>query len=635
MNDSTLPPPSFRRTLHHLKYIFLGPSIAHLRYELYLWVSLQLLLVGSLTSLHKDQFGTRSGDWVFLFVVALFTGRHIVFRVISTWDYSSHASPSILGLVSHFLQTYIYRDHTFDRPSAIRRVNFSERAGNSATQPLEFEMSANDRMQILTGGSALPDIKYVSTAAQVAPSILVYALEIPNQYVWLPLFRRYGRKYRSPSSLMTPWMRSTWTLFLQSSHETYVSYGISPRVVLNCIILLVCCYQIYKGFQQSGTYGLRPTVSPQRSELTIELNTSKGVIHDAPGEYWKRVNTSNFDHLIFWFAASSLGAFAVSSQLLLPLPDFVAGRNVIADVRNYAQQATNAVWKKVDATVSFVKRYGFSVLSAAGEDGRLGIWFFVGLARFCENALVVALLPRMYAVCLTTGHCRSGISFWELSRFLFPAGHATARRTDLIGESYQDQEQDFISTLFVVGGVAIVTTFLLCAQSTVSNRMYLSLESHLYHDWKRVQAKTGKPITNAESSMSVEWIDGETYMKGDRVYLTGNSKVEFEAAINNPSGPPRESALHQYGKTYQNELSHPGTSVLITRLVGLQWTVVVAHIVFLGTLMFFGASNVIYGHFWFCAAHLVAFSALLSWVMTPGGQRASFVQELRKLNAEI
>lgn len=178
------PPVTSRLSwLQQWKYKVLGPTTIHLQHEIYLLFSLLLLMVGSFQSLYKSTFGSTDGDIKFCLLAFLWLSRHVLVRLICTWDnHSSDRRPNVRGLLAHWLTSNIMSGQYFDRPSHSMLAKYN-----------------------LVGAPRVGDEEVRASAHSSFISSLLYAKKLVTIRIWFPLLRFHDwigvTKRRASSSI--------------------------------------------------------------------------------------------------------------------------------------------------------------------------------------------------------------------------------------------------------------------------------------------------------------------------------------------------------------------------------------------------------------------------------------------------
>ena len=754
------------------KYRICGPTTAHLRYEFYLLCSLLLLTCGSLRGLYKESFlggATIQGDALYLLLSAAVAGRHLLVRLLCTWDPSTHAAPTLTGLLSHFLQSHCTGGQTFDRPPPLQQLWMhpaaagaaSSGSGGSATNAAAADSSSGSASAALLVPTAaaerLVQITAISdsgtshkhhqhhqsganqtTASLVdlCPSTLIYAWQMVRVYVWFPLSRLWAssnffwhnhgnpktssgtgyssnsnNKRRSSSNRDSAVavaarpksaLRRTLEALQQYAVQLWVSYGPSLQFSLALAIFLMYKWYIYE--YRTGRSPLSLFYSPEslayRETAILSVSTQNtNAIRLAAGKHGDRaagvyqpfLQPTGRDIFFVMMGFGTLLSLFVFSRVVAPLPDLVAGGNVVHDVRIEARVAAleNSAAAGSSASSGSGGRKGSRSGVGGSGGGRGGGWwmgpirairhavfsFFemnpspvtlaseaapwterqrsivsenrlhmavaVVCVRIVENVLLFGVLPRTHFACRAMGHCPVGPPVWELMRVLYPGGYSRAKRMD--GRSmFFFMETDPTSMLWSFAGVIILSVVLLAAQFVMLNRSYLSIMGYIAGEWvlvddrktskKNYIAAVLKRISSSQSSGSepTVWDPKRKYKKGELVYYPHASDAIYKATSNAPEGRPRDRELYGLNAVLRKELGHPSTSSFLSHLATFQLLVVLSYAALWLLLVVFGYWHQTYGLLWATLAHLVAAQGLLS-----SARPLSTMKELQQLNAEV
>ncbi|KAL7475063.1 hypothetical protein ACHAW6_000996, partial [Cyclotella cf. meneghiniana] len=123
----------------------------------------------------------------------------------------------------------------------------------------------------------------------------------------------------------------------------------------------------------------------------------------------------SFINLLFRIVSFGTAASVLCyGRLLLPIPEFVAGTNVLKAVRAEARilgaGATGKGASKQNKDLPWVERY-----KSITTENRLRLYYKVGMIRIIENVLLCAILPQTEVVCRITEHCEPGPLLWGAS----------------------------------------------------------------------------------------------------------------------------------------------------------------------------------------------------------------------------
>jgi hypothetical protein len=721
---SLQPSTTSKRRLQEWRYRLFGPTLVHLQYEFYLLCSLMLLTIGSLSGLYKESFGMY-GDFVFLLLLFLVESRHLLFRILCTWDPSTHASPGITGLLTHLLQSHVTGGQSFDRPPAMQQLHTSsgDRAGShvvgGSSSTAIASPAAADRMVQITGG--VLEAKEIVTWSQLVPSSLIYAWQLPRQYIWFPLSRAGSRSSsrkqrplvrdisnnsgnkqqyytRDSDAPRNSWLRLKFKAIQQYTLHLWVSYGPSLQFCLASGAFVYYAWQFC--YYSTGKNPLSLIWGADRSRhtsiLSVHTQDSNAIRQAAEkeaakmiGDYDRQLKPSESEVVLIMLGFGTLCSLLVFCRVMLPLPDLVAGGNVLKDVRaearavSMAHNAAGAVGgsgggskrggRSGSGWLSGVKDwFSFSLMPSSvlasdsavwterqnsiAAENRLHLALNVLFVRTLENLFLVGLLPRSNFICRATGHCPPGPPLWELSRILYPGGFSSPKRPDGF-QIFGFMESDLPSALWTLVSVVSVSVVLLLAQTFVLNRSYLSILAYHSLEWDFVEnprrsksKKTQQPQVNPVSPASNQqqsatvWESKRKYMKGDLVYYPDASGAMYRATSNSPEGHPYDREFRGVNEMFRMELGHPATSDLLGKLAAYQLVTALVFFALWILLFLCGFSTRRYGLIWAVTAHVVTAHGVLSVTTTAAhavvahknrSQPSNAMRTLQQLNAEI
>lgn len=639
------------------RYQLLGPTTAHLRFEVCLLCSLILLTVGSLSGLYKQNFGTK-GDVVFICLLTSVLSRHLVFRLMCTWDPFTHHAPSIRGILSHFLQTHVSGGQTFDRPPTLKRMAAAHHHGSQ--NQINY---APDRMLQYVGGSGVPDPKMVCSLSQVLPDSLVYALELPRRHVWYPMAQRFQLveriERRLNASPRLTWLSNTWIRALQYSVQLWNKHGPTIQCQITVAAFLYYPLKWYSNRQgktiRSFLFG--GGIDMVVLSVTNMDDTGGDLPQPGKGNYDRLLQPTESEMMAWMLTIASLFGLVLLLRVIAPLPDLVASTNVIRDVRTDARMASHLssslggtantkksqrgllnyipsrrTVKVTSDTAPWVERQ-VSIITSR----RLVLLVNVLAARVLENVFLVAILPRTHYVCRATGHCQEGPAVWDLARLIFPAGYKNGARTD--GYSwFHFMERDLVSLLLVVLGAAVVSTVLLLVQMLVLNRAYLNTLSYVASEWKLIQSPldstNSTPVDTSQPGSPALWQPKRKYKRGDRVFYPAPAIV-YEATCNSPDSRPSDWELDEQHEILRKEVGHISTSETLHSIGSLTFSAACWHLILFGIILVFGARNSSCGVVWTIAGYIVCAGGIISTVSTPNGQSRKSITKLQRLSHQI
>lgn len=300
-------------------------------------------------------------------------------------------------------------------------------------------------------------------------------------------------------------------------------------------------------------------------------------------------------------------------RILLPIPEFVAGTNVLKAIRAETRMlgggtSTGKSAKLKDKDLPWAENY-----KSIAAENRLRLYTKVAIVRILENVLLCVVLPQTEVVCRITGHCESGPLLWGPTGVAGIAGRRFGKGTSFLTGSYDALSGDDFATRLIVAAVVLVTAALLAAQMTLASRTYLAIMGYISGEWELVaeedddddgdstasgsrapsssvrswlseilpaglvgssNAVDATPSSSsrdrqrthssrrAASSSSVpttlmQWDPKRRYQKGDRIAYDDSVYV---AASNSPEGPPFDPFLRAAHDLYKDELGHPSSS---------------------------------------------------------------------------
>jgi E4 protein len=345
-----------------LSYQILGPTTLHLQHEFYLWISLILLSISSFQSLYKgdeNSFGSFQGDYLFVALVALWLSRFLILRWIVTWDPSDSLRPTLWGVVSHWITSHVLAGQYFDRPSPeviAKQMGTQHYHGN-------FEIRQ-------TGGTraAIRDLLWPSliyTWRYIKSMILYPFLELYEQYFPTPK-RKPPRQPVSPpktnqsasstlsssqkkqkrrnsgsanplSSVATTRTASYYTAHISRIWKTY---GPSLQMI---IPIATFVFYIYVGFftdeedEPPNALTMQTHSTATGSTVAVDLTTGIGANVKPYGAYKQRPIPSWSQILFYISFGGTMYSILAYGRIVLPIPDLVAGCNVLKAMRNEAK----------------------------------------------------------------------------------------------------------------------------------------------------------------------------------------------------------------------------------------------------------------------------------------------------------
>lgn len=300
-----------------------GPTTIHLEHEFYLLIALALLTISSLQALYKNSFGT-SGDIRFVALVSLWLSRHLILRWLCTTDKSTNLSPSLLGVLVHWLTSYITAGQFFDRPNP---------------QVVGKQIGTNHGDDGRTGATIssffLPSMLF--TWQYVKVWIFYPILRLQEQT--LAVFGENGGQNSTSTTTVTKRGRDKSSSHSSSSltiNQTYSywskfwhMYGPSLQMIIP--IVTMAYYFWFLFFSKS-----QPEVS---HALTMNTRSTLGSDFSASdikpyGAYQKMTKPTWAQVMFYVSCGGTLISILLYGRIIYPIADLVAGTNVLKAVRN-------------------------------------------------------------------------------------------------------------------------------------------------------------------------------------------------------------------------------------------------------------------------------------------------------------
>jgi hypothetical protein len=305
----------------------LGPTVLHLRHELFLWVSLTILSAASLQSLYKSSFGL-SGDVKYILLAACWLSRHWVLRVIYTSDTSTSRSPTLKGIAAHWLASTVVAGQYFDRSDAqvvARNVGIAH---------------VNEDVLNPTSAFTLPSSTYTWKFVRVSLVDPILSLFGRNNIRFLNKPRRLIRSMRA----------SVKGSFTNPSLQRIAHFSPPLQLVLGPSLFLICIY--YLRTDMSFASSSRLDLFAITMQPTSRQDGDAGDIL-AHGAYGFLVRPSWHRLTFFMSFGTTMLCILFYARISFPIADLVAGTNVLKALRNEAKGTSG---------VSKTDRYAYAVV---------------------------------------------------------------------------------------------------------------------------------------------------------------------------------------------------------------------------------------------------------------------------------
>jgi len=279
-------------------------------------------------------------------------------------------------------------------------------------------------------------------------------------------------------------------------------------------------------------------------------------------------------------------------RVMLPIPEFVAGTNVLKAIRAETRILGGATGggigkssKLKDKDLPWAENY-----KSITTENRLRLYYKVAIIRILENIILCAILPQTEIVCRITEHCEPGPLLWGPSGVAGIAGRRFGKGTSFLTSSYDALMGDDFATRLIITSTVLITAVLLVAQMTLMNRTYLAIMGYISGEWELVTDSTDETDDNEPSAVSqgrfrpkswlydifgignkptqsystrrsnatlMQWDPKRRYQKGDRIAY---DDAVYEAVSNSPEGPPFDPFLRAAHDLFCDELGHPSSS---------------------------------------------------------------------------
>eukprot|EP00934_Nitzschia_sp_Nitz4_P003362 Nitzschia sp. Nitz4//scaffold51_size120721//1612//3488//NITZ4_003711-RA/size120721-snap-gene-0.30-mRNA-1//-1//CDS//3329553814//3352//frame0 len=583
-------------------YRILGPSTAHMKHEFYLWVSMVFLTIANLQSIYQKAFGT-TGDWVFLFLVALYLSQHVFLRWICAGDISTHKSPTFLGAIGCFITSWVMSGQYFDRPPAsyvakqVGTPTAEERLRTSLPQPLVYTW------QLLKIRLWYPLLTLLERLGKMVGVKIVSERDI-------------GKKRSPPRNRYNSKVIHYWNIF--QNH-----YCPSSQLVLVILAGTLYCWFFFFGNCQYESPHDLTSKGGEDSEPIEETKTPFGA--------YRRILMPHWTQILLFFSFGSVQVCLICfARIFFPIVDLLAGGQVIKSIRNDGRWAHSSQKSSksrpqqtaISEQVSWAERYVPLALQ-----NRFDTLIVTTEFRIIEAVWICATFPRTECVCKFTGHCPTKFEVGFLSKLIFPVGVTTPLREDMWRrDSASPMSMDWGSTVLIFLSVAVVSATILIAQIVTLNRSYLGITGYVTGGW----AKVDPSLPSLEGIPKQQWDHKVRYKKGDVVTCTASgwfgSATTYQATSNSPEGKPWDWFFYAASYLFRNEIGHPSTSTLIKNAC-LAQMVLVGLTVWMTVYYYFGEYNTA-SLLWTLAANLVAAYGTLHMTIPAHSEFATLAQEI-------
>jgi hypothetical protein len=277
--------------------------------------------VASFQNVYREAFGL-TGDILFCLFATTWLSRYIFMRWL-VFDKSTNSNPTIRGVLAHWISSHVVAGQYFDRPSS---------------QVLAKQGIAAFRAE--------DDGRSASLSTFILPSAL-YTWQFFRIWVWFPLLNFYEKNISGKKQYQYSKNNSREA---GSTHTNPKRRGQRDQRIpqsLNKLILLwnKFCNAVGPTLQMAVpllpavyyTWTLAPLTDPFfPSSSSKSGDTGADVESGAYGAY-RNMQSPAWSDVLFYMSVTFMLSVMYYSRLILPIPDLVAGGNVMKAVRNEAK----------------------------------------------------------------------------------------------------------------------------------------------------------------------------------------------------------------------------------------------------------------------------------------------------------
>lgn len=572
--------------MDRLAYRSVGPTSWSLQLEIYLWCVLIMMIVSNMQGVYRKSFGTR-GDVIFLFLAAVWLGKHLVLRRISSWDPSTVQSPTLLGLLSHVTTSHFMGGQIYDRPSPRQIAKFlAVKDHHHDSAPFLWHQSTyNYARKLLQRGRGARGIGLIFGWLQGIPRFSSFTTATRNNTT-----TAHAVPKSSSSLSVANKPRSKFGRLLANYQQ---QWDIIRQNIPNSQFLIYCVgLWIIKGLVRRRLLGFYP----KETTSTYLYSANLGVTMKQESNMLKRKGDYQPQSLAdsWWedawsdpvivFMALNMWIFA---RVISPLPDLVAGGHPTKDLRNdkvspgsigggnsgsSGGSSSNTRGNNGGGSVLWARLAALGFASPTAHSWaetqapiatvpRLHVHTAIFLLRMIDIIWVVLFLPRSDSVCQLTGHCTSAWDWGARTYYLYPVGITGPQRPGRPNRFLPNRADDTFSFYLVAMNILIAVPLLLWAQSLLTNRTY-------WASWGLVAAEEWKVLPAWHGMAGVAmWDARKKYKEGDTVLY---QKRVFKATVSGPEGRPYSGITRYVQELLGREVGHPATSRFLHVLAGLQ-----------------------------------------------------------------
>ncbi|KAG7365304.1 hypothetical protein IV203_038507 [Nitzschia inconspicua] len=646
-----------------LSYQILGPTTLHLQHEFYLWISLVLLAISSFQSLYRNEveapFGSLIGDYKFIGLLALWLSRHLILRWATTWDPSDSLRPTFWGVCSHWITSYVMAGQYFDRPDpevVAKQMGTQNYHGNiDNRQPGKTRAAIRDLMW--------PSLIY--TWRYVKATLLYPLMDVCDTFVSSRAIQSKPLKRSAPSTpkanqssashrkqrrrnsgnvnpLSSVAATRTPSYYISYIRRTWKNYG--PPLQMLIPIVTFAFYLFYGFFMEEEDEPPTPLTTQAYSSAdsaTVAGDLINGIgANVKPYGAYKRWPMPSLFHILFYTSfGGTMYSIMMYGRIVPPIPDLVAGSNVLKAMRNeakhYQQQQTSGSGGNKSSKGNRTQKENLNLpwleqCRSIVMENRFRLYCQMAVGRILESILVCILIPHTKFACRATGHCPNTYSWTDLAKILYHVGISSAlRNDDAFKKPFGSFQIDRLPSIITLNSVIFITFALLLCQAVTLNRSYLGIMGYLTGEWTVVDTESDPSVLEGPGRPS-PWDPRRRYKKGDLVAETTSPNfgkiVVYRATSNSPEGRPFDLYLRASHDLFRNELGHPASSQIIAFLSTLQFTWILVLMITILSYQIMGYDNS--SLLWTFAANLVAIFGTIAVAMPP-------YSEIGKLSSDL
>jgi hypothetical protein len=276
--------------------MLLGSTTIHLQHEFFLLLSLCMLTASSLAGIYRRSFGTV-GDVLYILLSSGWLSRHVFFRYLYTTNTTSTKSRNFYGVVVHWITKISVAGQYFDAPD----FNVVNRG---------------------LGISQVDDV--LNPSNQISFPNVTFAVSLLRLYVMDPLLRLVGR-----SSFPLDFNGSFQNL---KSHQVFqkISQSIPPIQMMVAIFSFGFCLYFFQ-----GKGGILEVI---RFSMSLSLGESEPSEILSKGTYEPMLPASWIRTCLYMSFGPTILSILFYGRIFFPIPDLVAGTNVLKSIRNEAKR---------------------------------------------------------------------------------------------------------------------------------------------------------------------------------------------------------------------------------------------------------------------------------------------------------